>query len=210
MARGILDGPGMGYGPPGGRDRRAAPIVTVVLALCCLLLAVTLAAVLLRPSGPAAAPVVTVTADPTPGPSSAAATPASSPAGPSPSVAGSATPMPSVTPSGTDATERADTPTGVHEAATAFLRAWREPKPEVRVPLLQVVATESLTEQLSDVDPAKIPDAKPVGVPVVSAASDYAAVADQRLSDKTTVRMDLVYDPASRYGWLVDSIEPLE
>lgn len=204
MARGVLDGPGMGYGPPGGRDRRAAPIVTMVLALCCLLLAVTLAAVLLRPSGPTAAPVVTVTASPAPGPSSAVASPV-----PSPSVAGSATPAPSVTPSGTDATERADEPAGVRETATAFLRAWREPKDEVRVPLLQVVATERLTEQLSDVDPAKIPDAKPVGAPTVSAASDYAAVADQRLSDKTGVRMDLVYDPASRYGWLVDSIEPL-
>jgi hypothetical protein len=205
MGRSVLDGPGMGYGPPGGRDRRAAPVVTVVLALCCLLLAVTLAAVLLRPSGPTAAPVVTVTAAPAPGASSTVPSPA-----PSATVAGSATPSASVTPSGTDATERADEPTGVREAVTAFLRAWREPKAEVRVPLLQVAATDSLIEQLSDVDPAKISDAKPVGTPVVSAASDYAAVADQRMSDKTTVRMNLVYDPASRYGWLVDTIEPLE
>jgi hypothetical protein len=90
-----------------------------------------------------------------------------------------------------------------------FLRAWREPSAEVRVPLLRVVATESLTDQLTDVDPAKIVKAKPVGDLVVSQASDYAASADQRLSNKTTVRMQLVYDPASRYGWLVDTIAPL-
>ena len=58
-------------------------------------------------------------------------------------------------------------------------------------------------------DPAKIVKAKPVGELVISQASDYAASADQRLSNKTTVRMQLVYDPASRYGWLVDSIAPL-
>jgi len=73
-----------------------------------------------------------------------------------------------------------------------------------------VSATESLTEKLSDVDPRKIPKAKPAGKPVISAASDYSAVADQKLSDKSTVRMELVYDPASRYGWLVDSVGPLE
>ena len=76
--------------------------------------------------------------------------------------------------------------------------------------MLREVATDSLTEQLSDVDPAKISKAKPVGDMVVGQASDYAATADQRLSNKTTVRMQLVYEPASRYGWLVDSIDPLE
>ncbi len=83
------------------------------------------------------------------------------------------------------------------------------PQADVRVPMLRVVATDSLTEQLTDVDPAKIVKAKPVGDLVVDQASDYAAIADQRLSNKTTVRMQLVYDPASRYGWLVDTIDPL-
>ena len=90
-----------------------------------------------------------------------------------------------------------------------FLQAWREPKADVRVRMLREVATDSLTEQLTDVDPAKIVRARPVGDLVVTEASDYAVNADQRLSDKTTVRMQLVYDPASRYGWLVDSITPL-
>jgi hypothetical protein len=143
---------------------------------------------------------------PTAGPVATTPTPAQTTASPTPTV--SPTPVRETTP-GTDATERADEPAGVREAATMFLRAWREPSAEVRVPLLRVVATESLTDQLTDVDPAKIVKAKPVGDLVVSQASDYAAAADQRLSNKTTVRMQLVYDPASRYGWLVDTIAPL-
>jgi hypothetical protein len=203
-----LDGPGMGYGPAAGADRRGTPVVTVVLALVCLLLAAALAILLLRPTGQTAAPapVVTVTTTaavaPTPG------------AGPSPSTAPSSaatTAAPaSPTPGGTDATERADEPEGVRESAATFLRGWLEPKKSVRVQLLQVSATDSLLDRLADVDPAKIPDAKPKGALVVPSASDYSAVAVQKMSDGTTVRMELVYEPASRYGWLVDSVGPLE
>jgi hypothetical protein len=184
----------MGYGPTWPTARRGVPTSTVVLAVVCLLLAVALAVVLLQRTSPTAGPVGT---SPTPSQTTALPTPTVSP-----------TQVRETTP-GTDATERADEPAGVRKAATMFLRAWREPSAEVRVPLLRVVATQSLTEQLTDVDPAKIVRAKPVGDLVVSQAGDYAASADQRLSDKTTVRMQLVYDPASRYGWLVDTIAPL-
>ena len=201
-----LDGPGMGYGPAAGSDRRGSSVVTVVLALVCLVLAGTLAFVLLRPNrGVTAAPVVTVTATaPAPTGTKAGSTAAS------PSVAGSATPTGSTTPGGTDATQRTDEPEGVRESAATFLRGWLERKKSARIPLLQVSATDSLLDRLADVDPAKIPKAKPKGDPVVSSASDYAAVADQKMSDGTTVRMELVYEPASRWGWLVDSVGPLE
>jgi hypothetical protein len=193
-----LDGPAMGYGPyPAAR--RGVPRSTVVLAMVCLLLGIALAVVLLQRTAPTAGPVA---ASPTPAPTPATTSTRS----PTPSV--SATPSSPIT-AGTDASERADEPAGVRDAATVFLRAWREPSDEVRVRLLREVATDSLTEQLTDVDPAKISKAKPVGDLVVSEASDYAANADQRLSDKSTVRMQLVYDPASRYGWLVDTIVPL-
>jgi hypothetical protein len=201
-----LDGPGMGYGPAAGSDRRGSPVVTVVLALVCLVLAGTLAFVLLRPTGGlTAAPVVTVTATPA-APSSAPGSPAKT----SPSVAGSAAPSASPTPGGTDATLRSDEPEGVRESASTFLRGWLERKKAVRIELLQVSATDSLLDQLVDVDPAKIPKVKPKGDLVVPSASDYAAVADQKMSNGTTVRMELVYEPASRYGWLVDTVGPLE
>jgi hypothetical protein len=197
-----LDGPGMGYGPAAGSDRRGSPVVTVVLALVCLVLAGTLAFVLLRPTGAqTAAPVVTVT--------TTAAAPSSAPArakSASPSVAGSAAPSTSPTPGGTDATLRTDEPEGVRESAATFLRGWLERKKAARVRLLQVSATDSLLDQLVDVDPAKIPKTKPKGALVVPSASDYAAVADQKMSDGSTVRMELVYEPASRYGWLVDTV----
>jgi cytoskeletal protein RodZ len=186
----------MGYGPPSAVVRRGVPRSTVVLAVLCLLLAVALAVVLLQRTAPTAGPAAAPTSTPTRS-TSASPTPTASP-----------TPAPQTTP-GTDASERADEPAGVRDAAAVFLEAWRERSAEVRVPMLREVATDSLTEQLTDVDPAKISKAKPVGDLVVSQASDYAANADQRLSDKSTVRMQLVYDPVSRYGWLVDSIAPL-
>ena len=194
MGGNSLDGPGMGYGPPRASDRRGVPLSTVVLAGVCLLLSVALAVVLLQRTPPTADPA----AEPTPTPTRSAS------ASPTPT----ASPAPQTTP-GTDASERADEPAGVRDAATVFLQAWQEPSAEVRVPMLREVATDSLTEQLTDVDPAKISKAKLVGDLVVSQASDYAANADQRLAAKSTVRMQLVYDPASRYGWLVDSIAPL-
>ena len=207
MRNNPLDGPGMGYGPAAGAARGGTPVVTVVLALVCLLLAAALAILLLRPTGQTAAPapVVTVTTTavaPTPAPGS--------PAAASPSVAGTTRATASPTPGGTDATLRADEPEGVRESAATFMRGWLEPKKAVRVQLLQVSATDSLLDRLADVDPEKIPEAKPKGDLVVPEASDYAAVADQKMSDGTTVRMELVYEPASRWGWLVDSVGPLE
>jgi hypothetical protein len=201
-----LDGPGMGYGPAAGADRRGTPVVTVVLALVCLLLAAALTVLLLRPTGQTAAPVPVVTVTTT----AAAPTPRAGPASGSPSVAGTTAASASPTPGGTDATLRADEPEGVRESAATFLRGWLEPKKSVRVRLLQVSTTDSLLDRLADVDPAKIPDAKPKGALVVPSASDYSAVADQKMSDGTPVRMELVYEPASRYGWLVDSVGPLE
>jgi hypothetical protein len=148
--------------------------------------------------------VVTVTT------TAAAPTPASPAPSGSSGVAGTTAATASSTPGGTDATLRADEPEGVRESAATFLRGWLEPKKSVRVELLQVSTTDSLLDRLADIDPAKIPDAKPEGDLVVPSASDYSAVADQLMSDGTTVRMELLYEPASRYGWLVDSVGPLE
>jgi cytoskeletal protein RodZ len=193
--RNDLDGPAMGYGPVQAAGRTGVPRSTVVLAVICVLLAAALVFVLLQRTAP-----------PTAGPAVASATPSLSSASASPTASPAAS---TSTTAGTDATERAGEPAGVRAAAALFLRAWREPSADVRVPLLRVVATDSLTEQLSDVDPHKVVRAKPVGELVVGEASDYAASADQRLSNHTTVRMQLIYDPASRYGWLVDTIAPL-
>ena len=198
MARNQLDGQGMAYGPPRAAARGGVPRSTLVLALVCALLAVALAVALMQRMPSTAGPTVATT--PTPA-VSAEPTPASS--------SGSTSPGSGPTP-GTDATERAGEPAGVRDAAIQFLRAWREPSADVRVPILSQVATNRLTDQLSDVDPAKITKARPVGDLVVLQASDYAASADQRLSNKSTVRMQLVYDPSSRFGWLVDTIAPLQ
>jgi hypothetical protein len=214
MRRNPLDGPGMGYGPAAGGDRRGRSAVTVILAVLCLLLAATLAYVLLRPPGQTAAPAPAVTATTTAAaPTSAAAptTAASKPAPAPPSATGPARPSSAApTPGGSDATLKTGEPEGVRDAATTFLQGWLEPDKAKRVKLLQVSATDSLLDSLADVDPAKIPDVKPVGALVVPLATDYSAAADQKMSDGTTVRMELVYEPSSKYGWLVDAVGPLE
>ena len=191
MRRNPLDGPGMGYGPAAGGDRRGSPVVTIVLALVCLVLAATLAVVLLRPAGQTAAPVVTVTA------TAAAATATPTPGTPAPAsttVAGSTAPSASPTPGGTDATLREDEPEGVREAASTFMRGWLEPKKAVRVRLLQVSATDSLLDRLADVDPAKLPDAKPKGALVVPMATDFSAAADRKSGRTALYVTGLNYD----------------
>ena len=162
-----LDGPGMGYGPAAGTNRRGSPVVTVVLALSCLLLAAALAFVLLRPTGGTAAPAVTVTAT----------VPATAPA------PGDDAPRPGTTAaSGSTDGGRLDRAVGLADPGRygcdrAGRRAGRAYGTRRRpssgpgwsrtrrsgLPQLQVTATDSLLDKLADIDPAKIPKIKPTG-----------------------------------------------
>jgi hypothetical protein len=89
--------------------------------------------------------------------------------------------------------------------ATTFVRAWREPNAATRTALLHQVAAEPLAAQLVAVPAAKIPKSTPVAGPAVTVAGETTATADQRLSDNTTLRMQLVFDSAAQYGWVVDT-----
>lgn len=176
-----LAGPGMGYGTSAPRGRGGVPLSTVVLALLCVVLAVALGLALAgRQAGTAetsapAAPV-TVTVTPT----------------------GSVSP----TPGGSSPT--AGEPSGARDTVATFLRAWREKNPTVRKPLLQRVATAQLATQLSG-PKGKTVQATPVGGPVITLTGDFTATARQRLSDKHTVTLQLVFDATAPYGWVVDA-----
>jgi hypothetical protein len=89
--------------------------------------------------------------------------------------------------------------------ATTFVRAWREPNVATRTALLHQVAAEPLAAQLVAVPAARIPKSTPVAGPVVTLGGETTATADQRLSDNTTMRMQLVFDSAAQYGWVVQT-----
>ena len=195
-----------GLRPAAGTAAAGAPWSTVVLAvLCACCWRSRWPSCCCGRPPPTAAPAVTVT--PTvPAPTAHRRTPAS----PTPTVSPTPAAVGLDRRRGTDATERADEPAGVRDAATHSCRAWLEPSADDPGDHAAGVGNRQPARQLADVDPAKIPKAKPVGELVVRSASDFAAVADQKMSDRTTVRMQLVYEPASRYGWLVDTVGPLE
>jgi hypothetical protein len=189
-----LDGPRLTYGGRTGapirEPRRIAPgtvvlVVLAVLAAVLIVLAVQRGLTNLRELEPA-------------GRTTAAATPASPTGGVS---AG---------PSGTDASETAKAPVGANEAASRFVKAWLDRNPKTRAPALEPVTAPGLAEQLANVDPARIPRARAVGSPRAVSVSPYSATLRQRLSNGSTIVLELAADPEARYGWLVYLVSPGE
>ena len=194
MRRSDLDGPRLTYGGPSAtpvRERRRVgigPSVVAVLVLAVLagLAGLSLSRGVATLSGlDAARPV----SEPV---RSARALPAASP----PSGSGS------------DAGARAAVPAGAREAATRFVAAWLDRNPGTRRAALRSVAVPGLAEQLAGTDPAKIPVAQPAGAPEPLAGSDYAATLRQRLTDQTSITVELAADPQARHGWLVYAVLP--
>jgi hypothetical protein len=169
------------------------PASTLVLLGICLLLAVLLTLSLTR--GRSALQQVQASPNTTP------ATPAASPA-PTPATSASADP------SGSDADETTVAPVAATETASRFVDAWLDPDPKTRTPALQQVAAPGLVEQLQDVDSAKLPKARPVGVPKPGLVSEGSASLQQAMTDSSVVSLELAADPDSRYGWLVYSVSP--
>jgi hypothetical protein len=195
-----LDGPALTFGGPTGtpvRQRRRVPTSTWVLLGVCLLLMLLLLASIQR--GRTALQQIQTAATPTAAPS----TPARAPA-----PGGTATPATPSASGGSDSEEGTTVPSGATSAASRFVTAWLEPEPKPRLSILKQVATPGLTEQLRDVDPAKVVDARPVGKPRPGSVSDGAATLNQRLSNGSSISIDLALDPDTRYGWLVYAVSP--
>jgi hypothetical protein len=79
--------------------------------------------------------------------------------------------------------------------------------PKTRKSGLQEVATAGLTEQLMLTSAANVPEAKAEGDPELEAASAYSVQYIQTLTSGMRVRVYLVADPGSRYGWVATSVE---
>lgn len=110
-------------------------------------------------------------------------------------------------PAAADADEGQGVPEESRQAASSFVRAWLDRNPATRRAGLQQSSAPALAEQLMLTDPANVPAATPVGAPVAEDSSAYATQFSQRLSTGRSIRVYLVADPESRFGWLATSVE---
>jgi hypothetical protein len=108
---------------------------------------------------------------------------------------------------GSDAGESQRPPRGSSTAAGLFIAAWLERDPKARKSGLAQIATAGLTEQLMLTSAANIPKAEAEGGPELEAASAYSVQYVQTLSSGMRVRIYLVAEPGSRYGWVATSVE---
>lgn len=130
------------------------------------------------------------------------ATAASSPAAPVP--ADPPAPHSSTTPASVDpARDRAV------DTASAFTRAWLDPRPAARARGLKASATADLAGQLAGTDPRRIPSAALTSTPALT-AYDAGAAARARadLSNHTALTLDLIADPTAPTGWRVADVTP--
>lgn len=168
----------------GGPNRRLLALLVIVLAMATVLVVWTVRSpARSSSSAPVSAPAPVVAA-----PSSASTTP---------------TP----TPLGSDASTTQQAPDGSRAAAVRFIAAWLERSPTARKDALKDTAAPGLAEQLIMTSDDNIPRAGPTGSPVLEDASTYGVQFVQRLSSGMTVRVYLVSDPQSRYGWVATSVE---
>ncbi|MDN5804083.1 MAG: hypothetical protein L0H26_05775 [Microlunatus sp.] len=119
----------------------------------------------------------------------------SSTTGPAPATTGTATPS-----------GAAAAPPGAVEAATTFTRAWSLP-PAERDDTLAAVTVTGLPNNIPSATTAKLTKLTPTGQPATTRVSDTTVQAEQLLSDGSTVRLQLVFEQAAIYGWLVSSVQ---
>lgn len=121
----------------------------------------------------------------------------------------SATPRATASPAivGSDAGTSDRPPDGSKAAAARFVAAWLQRAPKPRKAALHDTAAPGLAEELMLTSTANIPKARPKGAPVPKHASAYSVQFAQRLSNGMRIRIYLVADPGTRYGWTVTSVE---
>ncbi|HEY6739009.1 MAG TPA: hypothetical protein VI076_09175 [Actinopolymorphaceae bacterium] len=150
----------------------------------------------------------TPTAEPSPTPTRVEGTPA--PAGPVTSASTPATAAAEPTDEGGDhepATPDPEAQAAILETTTRFLAAWKKPgTPAERTKAIGPYATQRLTTQLADVDPANLPTGALQGKPTIETANAFAAATIAEFDGGPRVRCNLVLDPT---GWRVAQILPV-
>ena len=107
----------------------------------------------------------------------------------------------SPSPSGTDTP-----PGGAADAVSTFVAAWSLPVAD-RDNALASVTVDGVPETVTDASAAKLAKAQPQGSVAYTRVNDRTIRADQALSDGSTLQLQLVFDQAAVYGWLVSSVQ---
>ena len=89
-----------------------------------------------------------------------------------------------------------------------FVKGWLSTEPKRRRALIEATCSPRLAELLLLSDPAKLPDARPVGLPTSVRRGLGVESYAQGLSDGTSIAVDLAADPGRVSGWAVMSVRP--
>ena len=116
-------------------------------------------------------------------------------------VAGSAPASGSPSPAGTDAP-----PAGAADAVTTFVAAWALP-PADRDNSLASVTVTGVPATVDDATAAKLAKTRPASGAGYTRLTDRSLHVDQPLADGSTLQLELIFDQAAIYGWLVSSVE---
>ena len=115
------------------------------------------------------------------------------------SAAAPATAVPS--PSGTDIP-----PGGASDTVSTFIAAWSLPTAE-RANALASVTVDGVSKTVSEAAAAKLATSQPQGAAAYTRVNDRTIRADQALTSGSRLQLQLVFDQAAVYGWLVTSVQ---
>ena len=116
-------------------------------------------------------------------------------------VAGTSTASGSPSPAATDAP-----PPGAADAVATFMAAWALP-PADRDNSLASVTVTGVPDTIDDATAAKLAKTRQAGDAAYTRLTDRSLHVDQQLSDGSTVQLQLIFDQAAIYGWLVSSVQ---
>jgi len=108
---------------------------------------------------------------------------------------------PAASPSPTEAP-----PAGATDAVTTFVAAWSM-TPAERDNALASVTQPGVPETVPSATAAALAKAQPTEPATYSRVTSQILRADQPLSDGSTLQLQLVFDQAAIYGWLISSVQ---
>jgi len=92
-------------------------------------------------------------------------------------------------------------------AAAEFVQTFLDTSSS-RTARLDAIASPRLAVLLARTDPAKVPGAKPAGIPQLVDDTGSVVTVSQQLSDGSAFSFDLAPDTTRQAGWVVTSVRP--
>lgn len=114
-----------------------------------------------------------------------------------PSTGGSVSPSPNVE----------EPPRGVTDTVSIFLSAWSLPPDARDDALAGITLTDGLPTAEDKATAAKLAKTPASGAAVYTKINDKTVRAEQPLVDGSTLQLQLVFDSAAIYGWLISSVQ---